>query len=173
VTKGLCGAARPGHFDGVTTVVAKLLLQTRADAALFGEKDYQQLTAVRRMVQDLNIPCTIVPVATVREVDGLAMSSRNAYLLASQRALAPKLYATLRSMAERLESGRRGPDEVVAWGRGQLEAAGFDAIDYVELRAADLGPWRPEQSGRLLAAIHLGETRLIDNVPVAALADPP
>ena len=160
------GAHRPGHFAGVATVVAKLLLQALPAAAYFGEKDYQQLLVVRRFVRDLDIPVDIVGVPTVREPDGLALSSRNVYLTAAERQVAPLLY---RELTEAAGAVRRGADasETVAAGRGRLIAAGF-AVDYLELRdATTLAPLaRTDAPGRLLAAARIGRTRLIDNVPV-------
>ncbi len=145
----LCGAFRPGHFNGVATVVAKLLLQTSPHVALFGEKDFQQLMVITRMVRDLEIPVDIVGVPTVREADGLALSSRNRYLSAADRRIAVQLYATLLRLR-----GLPAAD-VPAQGRELLLAAGFAKVDYVEVDA-----------GRVLAAAWLGSTRLIDNVHV-------
>ncbi len=167
VSEGLDGAHRPGHFAGVATVVAKLLLQCLPDAAYFGEKDYQQLMVVRRLARDLDIPVRIEGVATVREADGLALSSRNAYLSPAERRVAPLLYRVLCDCAAALT---QHPDTVATaleHGITQLHAGGF-AVDYLELRdAADLAPL-PRLAGpaRLLAAVHIGRTRLIDNVPV-------
>jgi pantoate--beta-alanine ligase len=169
VTQTLEGVSRPHFFSGVTTIVAKLLLQCLPDMAVFGEKDYQQLLVVKRMVQDLNFPVAIVPGPIVRERDGLAMSSRNVYLDAGDRSLAPQLYAVLCDVARDLESGRP-VEEALGQGGERLESAGF-RVDYLELRDAEnLAPidaigLRP---ARLLAAVYLGRVRLIDNVPVAA-----
>ena len=121
VTEGLCGAHRPGFFDGVATAVCKLFMQALPDAAYFGEKDYQQLQMVRRMVADLAIPVDIVPVATVREADGLALSSRNDYLTASERQNAPTLYRVLSAIATRLEGGQGSVADLTVWGLGELE----------------------------------------------------
>jgi pantoate--beta-alanine ligase len=167
VSEGLCGGQRPGHFDGVATVVTKLLLQCLPDFACFGEKDYQQLMVVRRLVRDLDIPVEIVGVPTVREADGLALSSRNAYLSPENRRIAPRLHQTLRDTAEAI--GER-PDGVVAnldRGRTALIGAGFK-LDYLELREAKTLAPMTSLSGpaRLLAAVFLDRTRLIDNVPV-------
>jgi pantoate--beta-alanine ligase len=161
------GAHRPGHFDGVATVVSKLLLQCLPDIACFGEKDYQQLLVVRRMARDLDIPVRIEGVATVREPDGLALSSRNVYLSPEERRVAPLLYRVLNDTAAALAAA---PDNVAARLQNGLEAlrqAGF-APDYLELRdAADLSAMsRLDRGARLLAAAHLGRTRLIDNVAV-------
>jgi pantoate--beta-alanine ligase len=167
VTEGLDGAFRPGHFEGVATVVSKLLLQCLPDAAFFGEKDYQQLIVVRRMARDLDIPVRIEGVPTVREADGLALSSRNVYLSPSERQIAPLLYRVLRDTAATLRQAPEDVAEALAGGIAALEAGGF-AVDYLEMReAATLIPM-PRLAGpaRLLAAARLGRTRLIDNVPV-------
>jgi len=166
VSEGLCGAHRPGHFDGVATVVAKLFLQTGADLAFFGEKDFQQLHVVKRMAHDLDIPIAIVPCPTVREADGLALSSRNVRLSPDQRAIAPKLAKTLFSAAEKLRDGKLAKpvlDEAVK----ALETAGFREVEYLELRTEDyLQPLESlDRPARLLVAAFLGEVRLIDNVP--------
>lgn len=168
VSEGLDGAHRPGHFDGVATVVAKLLLQCLPDAAFFGEKDYQQLSVVRRLVRDLDIPVRIEGVPTVREADGLALSSRNVYLSSEERQQAPLLHRVLRDTAAALLAA---PDDVAALlerGAGALAAGGF-AVDYLELRDAEtLAPLsRLASPARLLAAARLGRTRLIDNIRVA------
>ncbi len=171
VSEGLCGAARPGHFDGVATVVAKLFHQVRPDIALFGEKDYQQLAVIRRMVADLDLPVEIVGVPTARAEDGLALSSRNAYLSADERARAVELPRALNDAAAALARGEEA-EAVLAQARARLADAGFASIDYIEL--CDAGSLRPVRSleapARLLAAARLGTTRLIDNIPVAAKA---
>jgi pantoate--beta-alanine ligase len=161
------GASRPGHFDGVATVVTKLLLQSLPDSAYFGEKDYQQLLVIRRLARDLDIPVAIESVPTVREADGLALSSRNVYLSHERRRIAPALARVLRTMAGRLAEGA-AVEEQVAWGWEQLRMAGFDAIDYLEVRDAEsLEPVATTAlPTRILAAVRLGTTRLIDNVPV-------
>jgi len=167
VADGLCGAARPGHFDGVATVVLKLLNQVSPDTALFGEKDYQQLCVIRRMAQDLNLPVNIMGVATVREADGLALSSRNAYLSAQERAAAVALPKALAEAKALMEAG--GPvDRALAQARDALAAAGFGPVDYVEVRDAQtLAPMMVlDRPARLLAAARIGNTRLIDNVAV-------
>ena len=168
VTAGLEGAARPHFFEGVATVVTKLLLQCLPDVALFGEKDYQQLTAVRRLVVDLDIPCRIEGVPTVRAADGLALSSRNAYLSAAERRAAPALFRVLSGMAAALAEGAPAADET-AHGSAALRAAGFGRIDYLAVCDAEtLAPVaRVDAPARVLAAAWLGETRLIDNVPAA------
>ena len=166
-SEGMDGAHRPGHFDGVATVVSKLLLQCLPDAAYFGEKDYQQLTVVRRMARDLDMPVRIEGVPTVREADGLALSSRNVYLSAEERQTAPLLYRVLCDAAADV---RQAPDalaDALARGIAALEAGGF-AADYLELRDANtLSPMlRLAGPARLLVAARLGRTRLIDNIPV-------
>ncbi len=167
VSEGLCGDGRPHHFPGVATVVAKLLIQCAPDIALFGEKDYQQLVVIRRLARDLDIPVEIVGVPTVREADGLAMSSRNAYLSVAERAIAGTLNAVLAGVAERLAGGAAAAG-ALAWGRERLAAAGFAAVEYLELRDAEsLAPVEaPERPARLLAAVRIGAARLIDNIPV-------
>ncbi len=168
LTEGLCGPHRPGHFAGVATVVAKLLLQSLPDAAFFGEKDYQQLLVVTRMARDLDIPVRIVGVPTVREADGLALSSRNVYLSPENRQKAPVLATTLRAMAERLGQDGSRVGEEIAWGAARLEEAGFDRIDYLAVCDAEtLAPLaRVDRPARILVAAYLGTTRLIDNIPV-------
>jgi pantoate--beta-alanine ligase len=167
VSEGLDGVFRPGHFEGVATVVAKLLLQCLPDAAYFGEKDYQQLMVVRRLVRDLDIPVRIEGVPTVREADGLALSSRNVYLSAEERRTAPLLHRVLSDAAGRIAQGD-GVAGVLDQGLEVLRGAGF-AVDYLELRdAVDLTPIeRLAGPARLLAAARLGRTRLIDNIAVA------
>lgn len=169
VSQPLDGRARPGHFQGVATVVAKLLNQCGPDVAVFGEKDFQQLQVIRRLVADLDMPVEIVGAPTARAADGLALSSRNAYLTAEERAIAPALHATLNAAAQRLRKG----DPVEAVERdavASLLAAGFSRVDYVEVREPAslerLGPAAIAQEARLLAAAHLGRARLIDNIAV-------
>jgi pantoate--beta-alanine ligase len=160
-----CGPFRPGHFAGVATVVSKLLLQSQADVALFGEKDFQQLQVIRRVARDLDIPVTIEGVPTVRESDGLALSSRNVYLTPEQRSVAPALYRTLAEMARRIEAGE-SITAVSAAGLETLRGASFTGIDYLDV--ADAETLRPlerlDRPGRILGAVWLGKTRLIDNV---------
>jgi len=170
VSEGLCGAFRPGHFDGVATVVTKLFLQTGADVALFGEKDYQQFHVVKRMARDLDIPIEVVGCPTVREADGLAMSSRNVRLSPIERTVASKLPQILFATAERLSAGEPIAS-ALGEAKGAILAAGFREVEYLELRAAaDLSPLDPlDRPARLLVAAWLGETRLIDNVEVGAL----
>lgn len=161
------GEARPGHFNGVATVVAKLLISTRPDLALFGEKDFQQLAVIRRMVADLGIPVDIVGVATVRESDGLALSSRNAYLSDDERARALALPRALEYAREAIRGGT--PVQLVLdTARKSLVEAGFSRIDYLTLvDAFSLEPLEaPKGEMRLIAAAVIGTTRLIDNLPV-------
>jgi pantoate--beta-alanine ligase len=167
LTEGLCGDARPGHFDGVTTVVSRLFAQCRPDAAYFGEKDYQQYMVIRRMAEELGLSVRVIGVPIVRERDGLALSSRNAYLDGTQRRIAPSLFGTITAVAGRLHHGV----DIAAqceWGRRALLDAGFDRIDYLEVRdGATLRPADGYRRGlRVFAAAWLGRTRLIDNVPV-------
>jgi pantoate--beta-alanine ligase len=166
LTEGLCGASRPNHFNGVATVVAKLLMQCGPDVAIFGEKDYQQLLVIKQLVRDLNIPVEIIGAPIVREVDGLALSSRNVYLSPEQRKIAPLLHQTIAGVAADLAQGR-GCDDAVVAARFKLDAAGF-RVDYVAVRDPDtLQPLSgPVKRARVLAAAYLGKTRLIDNVPM-------
>jgi pantoate--beta-alanine ligase len=163
----LDGAARPGHFDGVATVVARLLDQVRPDVALFGEKDYQQLAVIRQLVRDLALPVEIVGVPTQRDADGLALSSRNIYLSGEERIAARALPRALGEAARAVSEGEPVA-EALAKARETLARAGFAPIDYVELRDSEtLGPAGfPARPARLLAAAYLGKTRLIDNLPV-------
>ncbi|BBU54447.1 pantothenate synthetase [Mameliella alba] len=167
LTDVLCGAHRPGHFDGVATVVTKLLLQTAADRAFFGEKDWQQLQVVRRLVADLNIPAEIVGCPTIREIDGLAMSSRNLLLSDMARARAAALNEALEEMAEGLRGGCTAQDLRPA-AEARLSAAGFTEVEYLDLRANDDLSLleRPERPARLLVAAWLAGVRLIDNIAV-------
>ncbi len=163
----LDGVARPGHFNGVATVVTKLLLQTLPDIALFGEKDYQQLAVIRRLVADLNIPVDIIGVATVREADGLAMSSRNAYLTPAERAIAPALYAAITSAAQAIAGGA-DIAKTLSDTQATLAQKGFGTVDYVDARHAETlaSLTSKDEPGRILAAAHLGRARLIDNVAI-------
>ena len=167
VSQGLCGDFRPGHFAGVATVVTKLLLQAMPDVALFGEKDYQQLQVIKRLARDLDIPVRIEGVETVREPDGLALSSRNWYLLPAERRTAPLLFRVLTRIAKRLAEGAEAAP-LLAEGRATLADAGFDPVQYLEVSDAEtLQPLeRADRPARVLAAAYLGKTRLIDNVPV-------
>ncbi len=168
LTEDLCGAARPNHFEGVATVVTKLLLQCAPDVAVFGEKDYQQLLVIKQVVHDLNIPVQIVPGSIVREEDGLALSSRNGYLSAAERKTAPILHQVLSEAAAALANGE-GCDAVTSAGRFKLEGKGF-RVDYVAVRDPEtLAPLFGPIKGpaRVMGAAYLGTTRLIDNVPTA------
>ena len=164
---GLDGAARPGHFDGVATVVSRLFEQVRPDVALFGEKDYQQLCVIRQMVHELGLEVEVVGVPTQRDADGLALSSRNVYLSEDERLAARALPRALGEAARAIgEGGEIG--EALSRARERLIAAGFEPIDYVELRDAEtLAPvTRLDRPARLLAAARIGRTRLLDNLPV-------
>ncbi|WP_323799005.1 pantoate--beta-alanine ligase [Parasphingorhabdus sp.] len=168
ISDGLCGAARPGHFDGVATVVAKLFNQVRPDAAFFGEKDYQQLAVIRRMARDLDFTHDIVGVQTVRDPDGLALSSRNAYLTKEQRTNAVALPDEMRDAAGAIAAGGNVAT-ILEEARSRLLASGFHKIDYLELRDANTLAVLDDftQPARLFAAAHIGRTRLIDNIPVS------
>ncbi|KAA8691240.1 Pantoate--beta-alanine ligase [Pseudomonas caricapapayae] len=165
LSQGLCGASRPGHFEGVATVVSKLFNMVQPDLAIFGEKDFQQLAVIRAMVRDLNMPIQIIGEPTVRAHDGLALSSRNGYLNDDQRAAAPALYQAIRQTADAINAGERDFDALLTGKRQQLEAAGF-RIDYLEIRdATSLRPATDEDRDLvILAAAFLGKTRLIDNL---------
>ncbi len=170
LTEGLCGAFRPGHFHGVATIVAKLFNMVGPDFAWFGEKDYQQLQVIKRLVHDLDLPVAVRGVATVREPDGLALSSRNAYLSPAERRAAPALYASLVALSEALSAGAGDIAGEIARTADGLRKAGFDPIDYVAVVDAQTlvplsGPI--SRPGRALAAARLGQARLIDNVAVA------
>ncbi len=169
LAEGLCGAFRPGHFAGVATVVTKLFSQSLPDMAVFGEKDYQQLQVIRGLVRDLDIPVHIEAVATVREADGLALSSRNAYLSPAERAIAPTLFRALIQAAAAIKAGGDVRDLIEEGERALLEG-GFSKVDYFE--ACDALTLKAVSDAhapaRILAAAHLGTTRLIDNVAVAA-----
>ena len=166
LTDCLCGAHRAGHFDGVATVVTKLLLQSLPDTAYFGEKDYQQLLVVRRLARDLDIPVRIAGVPTVREADGLALSSRNAYLSPEERRIGPDLARVLRRIAAALSREPNSFGREIRLGIVDLEQAGF-VVEYLEIRDADtLAPITTvvTRPARVFAAVHLGGTRLIDNM---------
>lgn len=167
LTDALCGASRPGHFSGVATIVTKLLMQCQPDLAIFGEKDYQQLLVIRRMVRDLDIPVEILGSKTLREADGLALSSRNANLTPSTRKIAPRLHQIMVKMAEDMTSGA-DVGKTLSAGRVQLEDFGF-SVDYLELRHGHtLAPLDriSTKSARIFAAVRLGAVRLIDNIPI-------
>lgn len=170
----LCGANRPGHFDGVTTVVTKLFNLVQPDLAVFGRKDLQQLTLVRRMARDLSFPIDVEGIDTVRADDGLALSSRNGYLSAEERRRAPLLHARLRTLAAALDAGRRDFASLEQEACTALAAGGF-APDYVAVRRArDLAPPGPEDDAFfVLGAARLGTTRLIDNVRTEAVHHDP
>ncbi len=169
--QGLCGAKRPGHFDGVATVVCKLLNQVDPDIALFGEKDYQQLAVIKSMVRDLNMDVAIEGVPTIREADGLAMSSRNAYLSVEQRQSAVTLPNAMKAAIADIQTGGK-VDQALATLQNSLEQASFHQCDYAELRVAnslavpDFDTLKGGTELRLLVAAHIGKTRLIDNMPL-------
>lgn len=167
ITQGLCGAHRSGHFDGVATIVTKLFTQTQADKAYFGEKDYQQLQVVTRLALDLDLPIEVIGCPTIREEDGLAMSSRNLLLSDRARTWAPELHRAMEEMVEGLMSGG---DHISLKGAAvkRIERAGFSEIEYLDLRTADKLELVEtlEQPTRLLAAAWLGGVRLIDNIAV-------
>ncbi|SPM34223.1 Panthothenate synthetase [Mycobacterium rhizamassiliense] len=163
------GSVRPTHFAGVLTVVLKLLQIVRPDRVFFGEKDYQQLVMIRQMVADLNLDVAVVGVPTVREFDGLAMSSRNRYLDATQRELAVTLSAALTAGAH---AAHHGAAAALDGARAVLDAVPAIEVDYLELRDSDLGPLQPNRAGRLLIAARLGSTRLLDNVAIEVEATP-
>jgi pantoate--beta-alanine ligase len=168
LTEGMCGAARPTHFDGVTTVVAKLFAITGPCHAYFGRKDFQQLAVVRRMTRDLDLPVTVVGCPLVREPDGLALSSRNAYLTPAERAAAPTLHAALAAAAETIRSGARDADAARAVVVDRVGTEPLLALEYVEIRAADsLEPVGLLDGSFVIAlAARVGRARLIDNVVV-------
>ncbi|MDD3927843.1 MAG: pantoate--beta-alanine ligase [bacterium] len=166
LTDRLCGASRPGHFRGVATIVLKLFNMTEPDRAYFGEKDYQQLQVVRRLARDLDLPLEVVPVPTVREDDGLAMSSRNKYLSPEERVVAPRLYQALKTAAEAAASGERRASEILRRGVEIIETQPAFQIDYLEIVDGEgLQPLNELKPGAvMLAAVRLGNTRLIDNI---------
>jgi len=163
----LCGRSRPGHFEGVCSVVAKLFLATQPTHAVFGEKDWQQLAIIRRMVRDLLFPVTIEPFPTVRDPDGLATSSRNAYLTPAERTLAPRIFDAM-TKASKLKS----PQAIVKNCTAEIEKIPGAQIDYIE--AVDASTLHPllhrKQIGRLAVAVFLGKARLIDNIPLPLIA---
>jgi pantoate--beta-alanine ligase len=165
---GLDGDARPGHFDGVATVVAKLLIQCAPDLAVFGEKDYQQLLVIRRLVADLDLTTQVLSAPTARAEDGLALSSRNAYLTEDERRIAGRMNKVLKEIAAAVAQGAP-VEQAEAAGRAGLQQAGFEKVDYLEVRgAADLRRFegKADAPARVFAAAWLGRTRLIDNWPV-------
>lgn len=167
LTENFCGAFRPGHFDGVTTVVARLFALVQPDVAVFGQKDYQQQLVVKRMVEDLSLPIDIVTAPTVREDDGLAMSSRNAYLADEERERAPLIYELLCTARDALQSGSREFTKLESEAMGRLHEAGFRPEYFAIRRAVDLGePLDSVNEFVVLTAVWLGKARLIDNVVV-------
>ena len=167
ITQGLCGAHRAGHFDGVATIVTKLFTQTQADKAFFGEKDYQQLQVVTRLARDLDLPIEVIGCPTIREEDGLAMSSRNLLLSDRARTWAPELHRAMEEMSEGLLAG--GDLETLrAAAVSRVERAGFTQVEYLDLRSADRLELMttPDRPARLLAAAWLAGVRLIDNIAV-------
>lgn len=166
LSKTLCGAARPGHFDGVCTVVLKLFLLSGCSHAVFGEKDFQQLAIIRRMVRDLDVPVEIIPHPTLRESDGLAMSSRNVRLDPAQRADAPRLRRALVAAREAFRNGERGAEALIGIARREIEASPLTRIDYLSLVDAEsLQPVdRVDASAALATAVFYGDVRLIDHI---------
>ena len=167
LTQNFCGAARPGHFDGVTTVVARLFAMVQPDVAVFGQKDYQQQLVLRHMVKDMSLPISIITGNTVRDHDGLALSSRNTYLSDDERTRAPRLYETIQSVSNELQNGRRNFEELEASAIARLSESGFN-VDYLSIRRAQNleVPDRDCDDLVVLVAARLGVTRLIDNVVV-------
>ncbi len=167
LTENFCGASRPGHFDGVTSVVARFFAIVQPDVAVFGQKDYQQQLVIRYMAEDMSLPISIITAETVREDDGLAMSSRNAYLSDKERSVAPVLYRTLSKIGEELQNGRRNFDELESQAEKELSHAGFK-VDYFAIRRAQNleVPDRDCDELVVLTAARLGSTRLIDNIVV-------
>lgn len=163
----ICGASRPGHFRGVATIVCKLFNMVQPNLAFFGEKDFQQLQVIKAMVTDLSMNLKIFGVPTVRESDGLAMSSRNNYLSQENRLIAPTLYQSLNKVSDLIELGRRDFSRIIAECKSELSEAGFK-VDYIEIRSADtlLQPGHEDTHLVILAAAFLGKTRLIDNVQI-------
>ncbi|MDX1573293.1 MAG: pantoate--beta-alanine ligase [Methylophaga sp.] len=170
----LCGLERPGHFDGVATVVSKLFNMVQPDLAVFGEKDYQQLLLIRKLVEDFNLPLKIVAAPTCREPDGLAMSSRNQRLTATQRSVAVLLNQQLSAIKQQLEQGERDVASMINGATETLNNAGF-VVDYLEIRRADdllMADVNQDQKLRILVAARLDEVRLIDNIAVNLSARP-
>ncbi len=169
ISAELCGAFRPGHFDGVATIVSKLFMQALPDVAVFGEKDFQQLAIIRRFTADLDIPVQVLGAPIIREADGLALSSRNRYLSPQERAIAPAMYATLTALAAEIRNLQGGAlAQALQHAGDALRAAWFTKLDYVELRDKEtlLRVDKISAPARLLAAAHIGTTRLIDNIEV-------
>ena len=168
LTADFCGAFRPGHFDGVTSVVSRLFSIVQPDVAIFGQKDYQQQLVIRRLVEDLRVPLTVVSAPTKREDDGLALSSRNQYLSEEQRGVAPTLYSVLQGIGKDLQAGKRNFEELEKQAMAVLTDAGFDP-EYVGIRRAENleKPDRDSDEIVVLAAVRLGNARLIDNILVS------
>lgn len=164
----LCGAHRPGHFDGVLTVVMKLYQRFRPHVMVFGEKDYQQYLMIHTMMRDLDVPVHIASLPTQRAEDGLALSSRNAYLTQDQRSIAPHVYQTLCQLKDALIQNPNDAQNILEHGRQRLHQGGFEKVAYLEARTlSDLSPWPgPPTPGRLFVAAHLGGVRLIDNIAI-------
>jgi pantoate--beta-alanine ligase len=164
----ICGASRPGHFRGVATIVCKLFNMVQPNMAFFGEKDFQQLQVIKAMVNDLSMNLQILGVPTVREADGLAMSSRNNYLSSAEREIAPRLYALLNQMSDEIINGRRDFSRIVSESKDKLNLIGFKS-DYIEIRASKslLQPGHEDFQIVILAAAFLGKTRLIDNIQIS------
>jgi pantoate--beta-alanine ligase len=167
LTENFCGASRPGHFDGVTSIVARLFAMVMPDVAVFGQKDFQQQLVIRHMTADLSLPIKIITAETVRDDDGLALSSRNSYLSDEERASAPLLFESLRLAGNELQNGRRNFEELEREARSRLAEAGFD-VDYFAIRRAQNlePPDRDCDDLVLLAAARLGKARLIDNIVI-------
>jgi len=171
ITEGLCAAKRPGHFDGVTTVVTKLLLQCLPDVAIFGEKDYQQYVVLKRLTDDLDIPTRVMCGPLIRDEDGLATSSRNVYLSPEERKIALEIPRTLKRIVQEVESGALSLTESLRKGEQHLLASGFQEVQYLEIRRSeDLAAVTDKISvpSRVLVAAVVGKTRLIDNMPIRA-----
>jgi pantoate--beta-alanine ligase len=167
LTENFCGSFRPGHFDGVTSVVARLFAIVQPDVAVFGQKDFQQQLVIRRMTEDLSLPITVIAAPTIREDDGLAMSSRNSYLSDSERSIAPELYRVLRSIGDDLQNGKRDYNALETRADAVLRRAGLEPEYVAVRRALDLSvPDRDCDELVVLAAVRLGRARLIDNVVV-------
>lgn len=167
LTENFCGESRPGHFDGVTTVVARLFAMVMPDVAVFGQKDYQQQLVIRHMTEDLSLPVKIITAETIREDDGLALSSRNSYLTDEERLRAPALYQSLQAVGDELQNGRRNFEELEKVGRSRLVEAGFE-VDYFAIRRAlNLEPPNRDCDDLVvLVAARLGKARLIDNIVI-------
>jgi pantoate--beta-alanine ligase len=167
LTENFCGASRPGHFDGVTSIVARLFAMVMPDVAVFGQKDYQQQLVIRHMTADLSLPIRIITAETVRDDNGLALSSRNSYLSDEERESAPLLFESLRRAGDELQNGRRDFEELEREARSRLAEAGFD-VDYFAVRRAQNlePPDRGHDTLVLLVAARLGKARLIDNIVI-------